>query len=111
MAILRHFTEIAVLAAFDDHQFSIGDLLGKDLRRRHMITGPPITDILASDDDQRRRFDLVYELRCLMALPGDNMAQITLERRDLLEMRSWNFFTTSGCSRTNSSVNMNPGPQ
>src|SRR3990167_6277652 len=85
MTLFRHLTEVTMLAAFDDRQFGVGYLLGKGLGRGHMIACPPFAGILASDDDQRRRGDRIDELRGLVALSGDNVTQIALERRNLLD--------------------------
>ena len=101
MALLRHFTEIAMRAAFNNHHLGVGDLLRQDFGGLHMTSGSPFVGILAADDNQGRRFDFMNKVGGLMALPGNDVPQITFERRHLVDNEILNSFTTSGCSFTN----------
>ena len=49
-------------------------------------------NVPAANDDQRGSFDFVYEISGLMALPGNDVAQIALERRHLVDNEILKFF-------------------
>src|ERR671914_2892801 len=96
MSLLGHLPQIAVRAALNNHQLSVGNLFSKDLGRFHMAAGTPFMSILAAYDDQGWRFDLMYKVCGLMALPGNHVAQIALERRHLVDDEILKLFNDFG---------------
>src|SRR5262249_53184068 len=85
MALLRHFAQIAMGAAFNNDQLSIGNLLPQDFRGLYLNAGSAVWLFLAADDDQGRRLDFMNKVGGLMALPSNNVAQIAFERRHLVD--------------------------
>ena len=76
-----------------------------------MIAGSAFVDILAADNNQRRRFDFMDKICGLMALPGNNVTQIAFERRHLVDNEILKFFHDLRMLLHELSVNMKPGPQ
>src|SRR5262252_2341334 len=85
MALLRHFAQIAMGAAFNNDQLSIGNLLRQNFRGLYVTAGSPLVDVLAADDDQGRRLDFMNKVGGLMALPSNDVAQIAFERWHLVD--------------------------
>ena len=83
-------------AALNNHQLSIGNFFRKDSGRLHMVAGSPFVGVLAADDHQRRSFDFMDEIRRLVALSGDDMAQVAFERRHLIDDKILKFFHDLG---------------
>ena len=72
-------------AALNDHQLGVGDLFRQHFGGLHVAAGAAFVGILAADDDQGRRFDLMNQISRLMTLPRHDVAQITFERRHLVD--------------------------
>src|SRR5215510_11445918 len=85
MALLWHFAQIAMGAAFNNDQLSIGNLLRQNFGGLYVTARSPFVDVLAADDDQGRRLDFMNKVGGLMALPSDDVAQIAFERRHLVD--------------------------
>src|SRR4029077_14826623 len=92
MALLGHFAEITMRAAFNNDQFRFGDLFSQDFGGLYVTPGSTLMNILAADYNQGRRFDFMKQIGSLMALPGDDVAQIALERRHLVDNKILKFF-------------------
>ena len=76
MALLGHFTQIAVPAALDQMKFGAGNLRRQHSRRGDMIAGATFVSVFAADDHQSRRLDVVNQVSRLMALARHDMAQV-----------------------------------
>src|ERR1044071_642734 len=76
MALLGHLAEVAVLAAFDEHQLGAGDFLSQRAGRFHVAARAALVVVFAADDHERRRFDVMHDIRRLVALPRDDVAQV-----------------------------------
>src|SRR6516162_6190847 len=92
MALLGHFAEITMSAAFNNDQFRFGDLFSQDFGGLDVTPGSTLMNILAADDNQGRRFDFMNQIGSFMALPGDDVAQVAFERRHLVDNEVLKFF-------------------
>ena len=59
MAFVRHLAQIAMPTALDEHKLCIGHFFRQHLSRLDVATGAAFVNVLAADDDQGRRLDLV----------------------------------------------------
>src|SRR5512145_3270456 len=85
MAFLGHLAEIAVSAALDEEKLGVRYFCRKYLGRLHVVAGAALVRVLAADDDQGRRFDIMDEMGGFVALPRDYMAKVTFERRHFVD--------------------------
>src|SRR6185436_2654359 len=76
MAFLRHLAQIAVPAAVDEKQLGVRYFFCEHLGRLDVVAGAALVSILAADNDQRRRPDLMDQVGGLVALPGNHVAQV-----------------------------------
>src|SRR5262245_42060045 len=78
MAFLRHLAQIAVPASLNEHEFRVGYFFREDFCGLDVAARAALVSVLAADDHQSGRIDLVNQVGRFMTLPRHHMAQITL---------------------------------